>query len=604
MRTIPHITLWVATAFLLLLVSCHRDTARSKANGQDSLYTHRHIQSIAITQPERALALLDTAEAKGKLSSFDLNDLRNLVYHNGLSRYKTALHYARLAYADPEARRNPRRLMSLVAIMADECHTNGDYAGSITYCAEGLDLAKQLGNKTYEGNLNVTWGLNLLEMNQYEGAWQHIDRGIELLEEEVNEKSSYHSWDELFYALGMKLNLLWEKDKYHEAIAMRPQIEHALKGLENSGNAPQGLMEMRRAEIDAIYCLLAYSTGNRAQGDSLYRCVDQNPFASTSEGEYIRIHCLNMAGRYDEALHYILKEKQRLKQMTDTVNWDYINPHLESEMEAYRGKGNWRAVARVQQTMLALTDTLREREQDAQALELAEIYQSNEKTLQIERQAEKIRRHYLIFAFTAPVLALLVLYLVHIQRSKRLISRKNEAMVKTIDELMAYKEELFEKQDENLRLREEQKPSPTPPTEDKATPNEAGKAETYPAELKQTELSRTLYERINHHIIGNKLYLRPDFNEQELMKEFHISANQLAEMFKTFAGSTFMQYVNERRLDYAVQLMRAHPQWDLETIAQEARMPKKFFFQQFQKKYGLKPSQYREKNQPNKKIDE
>ena len=50
--------------------------------------------------------------------------------------------------------------------MADQCHYNGDYAASVDYCVEGLELAKKLGDKTTEAELNVTWGLNLLQMRQ------------------------------------------------------------------------------------------------------------------------------------------------------------------------------------------------------------------------------------------------------------------------------------------------------------------------------------------------------------------------------------------------------------------------------------------------------
>ena len=54
------------------------------------------------TEPERTLALLDTAEERLLLSPFDLSDLRCEVYHNGLSRYKTAFIHVRKAYGAPE----------------------------------------------------------------------------------------------------------------------------------------------------------------------------------------------------------------------------------------------------------------------------------------------------------------------------------------------------------------------------------------------------------------------------------------------------------------------------------------------------------------------
>ena len=37
--------------------------------------------------------------------------------------------------------------------MAEECHNNGNYTGSVDYCAEGMKLARKLDDKTAEANL-------------------------------------------------------------------------------------------------------------------------------------------------------------------------------------------------------------------------------------------------------------------------------------------------------------------------------------------------------------------------------------------------------------------------------------------------------------------
>ncbi len=137
LRVKLHIILLLAAC---LLTACHAGHSGPDADGRDSVYTISYIKDIAIEQPKKALALLDTAEEKRLLTPFDINDLRCLVYQNGLSHTKTAQLYARKAYADPEARKHPDRLLSLLSTMADGCHTNGDYAASVRYCTEGLEL--------------------------------------------------------------------------------------------------------------------------------------------------------------------------------------------------------------------------------------------------------------------------------------------------------------------------------------------------------------------------------------------------------------------------------------------------------------------------------
>ena len=147
-----------------LISACRHGHSRPETSGQDSVYTSEYIEKISFEEPEKALALLDMAEERRLLTPFDINGLRCLVNHNGLSRYRTALFYARKAYADPEARKHPDRLLQLLSYMAEDSHTNGDYAASVRYCTEGLELAKEQGSKTYEADFHVTWAKTLMLM--------------------------------------------------------------------------------------------------------------------------------------------------------------------------------------------------------------------------------------------------------------------------------------------------------------------------------------------------------------------------------------------------------------------------------------------------------
>ena len=607
-KTISHALLMALLLSALGFGACGKGERAAIPAGADSLYSVAYIQGIAISEPERALALLDTAEAQGRLSAFDLNDLRCQVYHNGLSRYKTAYTYAREAYADPEARADTGRFLSLVAIMADECHTNGDYAGSVAYCAEGLRLARETGDRAAEAKLYVTWGLNLLEMKQYDEAFSRIDRAVDVLRAEADKRPCYNTWDGLVHALGMKLSLLWDKDRYREALATRSLMEEALRGLAESDDTPEGAVDMRRAETDVIYCCVAYALGDTARAERFYARVVANPYASAPDGEYIRVPCLLLAGRYDEALFYLDREERLLKSTTDTLNSDYIDPHLQMKLEAYQGKKDWRSASRVQASMLAVADSLRQRERDAHAQELAEIYKTEDQARHIERQKTALFVHRVGIACAAGLLVIALLFTLRVWRYTRVIRRKNRAMSNTIDELMDYKEDVRRLREENLRLRDEAERGAAmvngDAPEGEETPTEAAATDPRAAEEEKeadegnvrvalTERDRLLFDRVTREITGRKLYLRPNFSKKELLKEVHVPANKFSSLFKTFAGCGFSQYVQELRMDEAIRLMREHPDWSMDAVAREVRMSNGAFYKQFQRKYGMKPSQYR-----------
>ena len=489
LRVKLHIILLLAAC---LLTACHAGHSGPDADGRDSVYTAGYIEGISFEKPEEALALLDTAEERRLFTPFETNMLRCLVNHNGLSRYRAALFYGRKAYADPEARKHPDKLLSLLSYMAEDSHTNGDYAASVRYCAEGLELARQQESKTYEADFHVTWAKTLMLMAQHGEAFRHFDIGIGLLDEEARKNSGYHAWDELFYSIGLKLSALYEVDRNEEAYALAPRMEEALKGLEASKDVPDGLAELRRAELLAVLCPVAYSTGRKADGDRLFRQLEANPVASTPEGEYIRIPGLVAAGRFDEALHYVYRKKKLLQANTDTVNWDYINPHLQSELEAWQGKGDVGEVARVQAAMLALTDTLRRRERIADALQWSKIYESEEKDAQIKKEQQNADR-WMVVAIAVIVVMVVGGSLGYvIVRKNRDISRRSLALVAQVKRQLADRRELDSKTGELLALHEQlarlesQRGAADTPTDQQETGKESGD----PSAQKKTATSR------------------------------------------------------------------------------------------------------------------
>ena len=284
---------------------------------------------------------------------------------------------------------------------------------------------------------------------------------------------------------------------------------------------------------------------------------------------------------------------------------------MHHELEAFVGMGNLASAYSVQHIMLALKDTLRNRERREDALELAEVYKTNEQAALLKEHESTIRIRTIIFAFTAVLLAVAIGFIIRILRHKRIIQQKNEAMTGTIDELMIYKNELFIRQEEIIRLQDGlqqyhdaqiQQQSPDADTVEPEqlfeTSEEITEAdgdteiEDSTPTIELTERDRALYDRISHEIISRKLYLRSGFNKSELMKEIHVPANKFAALFKKFAGCSFSQYMKDRQMDYAVNMMREHPEWSMEAVAKEARMSKATFYRQFQEKYGMNPTNY------------
>ena len=131
-------------------------------------------------------------------------------------------------------------------------------------------------------------------------------------------------------------------------------------------------------------------------------------------------------------------------------------------------------------------------------------------------------------------------------------------MVDTIEDLLIHKEELYRKKEENLILKE--------------------------------QLERE--QNLEHEIISRQLYLQPDFSREELIKTIYIPKNKFAPLFKQYAGMSFSKYINNLRLEYAAKMLKNHPDYTVDTIAQECGMSTQSLYRLFSGKYGVTPTDF------------
>lgn len=585
---------------LLVLFLASGCGSKTKKDSDFDAFSVPYISSISIEEPERALAMIDTANQQGLMNDFDINRLRAIVYHNGLSDNIKSLQFALKAYDAPSAHDNPRSFLRLIGMIANLYYLNGDYPQSIRFCAEGVKLAKDSLDRSSEAMLTFNLGRNLLMLNRKDEGLRYYRTAVDILDEESYKDRDWATADDYVYTLAILTGTLRNEERYDDAIGLLPRYEEAVRRLETKENLPQGLIDMRRASGYGMAAVLYAITGETDKGEEQYRKLLSTEYAKTPDASQLIIPYLYQVGDYREALNRLQEEKKFWQANTDTVSYSYIQNHLESELYVYEKLGDLRSANRVLHTIQALNDTLRERDRNEKALELAEIYKTQEQALQIEQQSASILMKNIIIASAFVILICAAIFIIRILRYNRTINSKNRAMVKTIDELMGYKEELFGRQEEIIHLKNELDEANKKIHPDLYAASVAGEkganSQNEPTdknELILTEVDRALYIRLNHEVLARRLYLNPDFSRKDLLTEFKISANKFALLFKKFAGCTFSQYIQDRRLDYAVKLMREKPEWNFDAIAKEAQMSNGAFYSHFKRRFGMSPAEFK-----------
>ena len=607
MKKLVYIFRFLMLPMLIIISGCD---SKGEQDTGDSAFSVEYINSISITEPEKALAILDTAEQRGLMSEFDINRLRCLSYHNGLSDYKKALHHGLRAYRMPEARKNAQEFLNLVELVADEYYQNGDYAESTRIASEGLKLAKDSLLKGSEANLNVTLGINLFELDRPDEGFRYFKDALAILDKESNDSDIYMATDDYVYVLGMIINSLCDEKRYEEALEFVPDYEDAIIRLESKEQLPDGIVDMRKASGYAAFAYMYALTGDTKNATEMYQklCTTDYSKAPEERGALL-VPYLLASKQYQEALNYLQEEKEYWKETTDTVSYEYIDYHLLREQEAYEGLGNMRAANAVSRDIQRLSDTLRRRDRNEKALELAEIYKTYELALQVEHKSRSIITRNILIVASVIILVICILFIIRILRYNRTISAKNRAMVKTIDKLMAYKDKVFEQHKEMIALREiicanNSEPQDNETAEALSAPTLDEGDEQYESRMTLNDIDRRLFDRMNHEILSRKLFLNPDFSKNSILSEFHIPAYKFSTFFKEYAGCTFSQYIHNCRLDYAVKLIQENPSWSLDAIAKAAQMSSSSFYNQFKKKFGMSPSDFRNAEASGKDVDD
>lgn len=599
--TPAYIFMLLALPLLIVTSACG---SKDKTTTADSIVSVEYINNISITNPEKALSILDSAERHQLMDRFDINRLRCLSYHNGLSDYKKALHYGLEAYNMPEARNKADLFLGLVELIADECYQNGDFTQSVRFCTEGLKMAKDSMLTVAEANLSVTLAINLLGLDRVDQAFSYFNNAVAILDKESRQSDKYMATDDYIYSLGMTINSLCDEGRYDEAIDFLPRYEEAVNRLATKQNLPEGLADMRRASGYAAFAYIYALNGEPDKAAAMYNNLCDTRYSQVPEDRgALHVPYLLAAKRYEEASILLKEEKRLWKETADTISREYIDCHLLREKEAYEGLGNIREANRVLNTILTLNDTLRRRDRNDKALELAEIYKTNEQALQIERQSASIVMRNVIITASAIILIICILFIIRIVRYNRTITAKNRAMVKTIDDLMTFKDRVFEQQKEILALRKhisELSEADSVTSENSATDVKQAETEQNDGETTPNDYDRRLFDRMNHEILSRKLFLNPDFSRNSLLAEYRIPAYRFSSFFKDYAGCSFSQYILNCRLDYAVRLIHENPSWSMDAIAKAAQMSNSSFYSQFKKTFGMSPSEFRAAD--NKKV--
>lgn len=207
-------------------------------------------------------------------------------------------------------------------------------------------------------------------------------------------------------------------------------------------------------------------------------------------------------------------------------------------------------------------------------------FRDYEQQMEIERQKAEASLWHIIAWLVAVIALLVACFAVYYFLRHREETRKNRILARQITEAMDYKEKYLkslEFRDESLEFATAQDNTPL-----------------------ESMSSEALFAHISQTIVREKLYLDAAFDRQAAIDYFHLSKERVGAAFAQGSDyASISDFINECRLEYAVNLLNDQPALPVSQVAQASGFSDaNYFGRKFKARFGLSPTQYRSGNQP------
>ena len=560
-----------------------------KTMESDSLYTYKYINGIYMSEPERALNLLEGAESKKTLPLRIINELRSKAYRN-MYMTKLAFGYARKSYLlDSISQKDPKHLLKMTVDLAELALLMSDHKESMRYALGGLKLAQKEKDKGAEGKLLFCIGENKWQLSFKEEAYDYFDKAIKQLQGAETKLEMAM----LSYFYGMKMDYLLNDSRTEEALEVGLKREKLLKSIARLPEKNEAFLDLQYTYLYAKMSYICYLEGEYEQAEKYYQQYLSTKNAYTPDGQTYGIPYLLKSKQYRKVVDRCQDFKKLMQRQQDTVNLQYISI-LQKEVKAYLGLKDFEKVAALRESIISITDSVNSKDKQNAALELDAIYKATEQEEYIAEQTFQLRVRNISLAFLGCITFLTLFMLWRIWRHSTIVKYKNKMLAKFINEKLARKEDA----DELLIEEEAEDPVVVPldlePDEESSEKIDLSLDEVSENHDEEEAENKKIFKDLNRIVVQDQLYLSPELSREDLAQIVHLNNARFARMIKENTGTNFNGYVNELRINYAIKLLKRHPNYTIRAIADEAGFNSTpILYSMFKKKTGMTPYEFK-----------
>lgn len=484
------------------------------------------------------LALFTCRPASGPAGWESLRDQANECYNSGA--YREALELYQKAFSKAEG---TDRLLLRQDII--DCYqVLGNQTKARELLKTQLEEAHAAGDEQMEAKAMLTLGMQIYDTGDKQTAYDYMTQAVSLMEESDVTDAPYLL---AYYHYVLMIRRTVDED-YAQALIDAKAVERYLA---QSPQPEKGepMLVRTLGTMACIYC----ETDSTSKADSIYGVwLQHRPMAVANERDICPY--LTHRGRYQEVIdiqgRYIewVREKKGLWTASERTSRLQM---ADAESALGHGEEAYRQLLEA----YAIDDTLQVRQAKENAQELDAIYQNQLKTEQISRQ----RLWIIILGGIVAVLTVLLL----VYRIQAVRQRKNKAII-DVARSMAQPEALEQ------------------------ITKTAGDAQA-------EDIEAARFAAFDRAVEQGRLYTQSDIGREMLADLMGVDRTSFSRIIQEQSGcKNLKDYLNQKRLRYAAQLLHEQPNYTIQAIMQDSGFQSKSVFTTlFKQTYGTTPSEYR-----------
>lgn len=542
------LTLAILMAFLVLPLA-------KAADKSTPIVSEDVLRSIVVENPDSVLVLLDSIEKDKKptLAPFRVSLLKALAY-NEKRMFAYVYKYASEAILSDSIAKHPKEHINALTLLAVTQSFFGDLQGCVKSCTEAINLARQAGNLPAELNVLTTMAKTYFALNDRTRGYQVVETIIDKGTDSDNPRVLAN----VSAAYGVKIIQLYADNRFNEALQESQKRLAIIDRIDKIGGAPAGFTDQQRAYTYARIASSAQMSGNTEEAATAFSEFMNTDYGRSEIGKpYITDYLLN-AGKYATVLEFT-NPLFKMFEGTDTINTDY-HSLLISNARAEAGLGNYKFAFDQLERANVVQDSLYTREKTTQAQELATIFALNEKQLELEKEKAESQKRLILLWSAGGIILLVVLILVILWWQFQIIKKHNKLAVRRIDELMKQREK--EQAEEVINH--------------------------------ESNEDKDAFNHMEQIILKGLLFKDPQFNRDAIAKATGFSRTKIIQMIQEFTSLTPSDYITKLRLEHSVKLIKEHPDWTIDGIAEGCGYVRRAtYYSHFNKFFGITPAQYR-----------